>query len=168
MNVAHKYIHPHTPIQNYTKSITSKLYIFLHKNNKIQNIFVYIQYTQTTKIRNIYQSTKIYKQPNLNDTRKIKKNFQNKKIKKIVGEQPAVKWCENGEGGGHDVVLLALCLMRAMPIFAYCVRTQNVFLALSSIFVYYKQNKGLKTLVCMRNGHHTRKQDIYCANVAWQ
>ena len=129
-------IYTHTPIPNYTKSITSKLYIFLHNNNKIQNIFVYIQYTQTNKIRNIYKSTKIYKQPNLNDTRKIKKIFQNKKIKKIVGEQPAVIWCAN-RGGGHAIVLLALCLMRTMPIFAYCVRTQNVFLALSSIFVYH-------------------------------
>ena len=74
-------------------------YIFLHNNyNKIQNIFVYIQHTQTNKIRNIYKSTKIYKQPNLNNPRKIKKKFQNKKIKKIVGEQPAVKWCANRGG----------------------------------------------------------------------
>ena len=39
-------------------------------------------------------------------------------------------------GGGHDVVLLALCLMRAMPIFAYCVRTQNVFRVLCGICVH--------------------------------
>ena len=120
------------PIPNYTKSITSKLYIFLH-NNKIQNIFVYIQYTQTTKIRNIYQSTKIYKQPNLNNPRKSKKN---KKNKKIVGEQPTVPWCENG-GGGSCRSFTRLCPMCTISIFTYCVRTQNVFLALGSIYVYH-------------------------------
>ena len=128
-------IYTHTPIPNYTKSITSKLYIFLH-NNKIQNIFVYIQYTQINKTRNIYQSTKIYKQLNLYDTRKIKKKFKIKKIKKIVGEQPTVTWCENG-GGGHAIVLLGLCLVCTMIVFTYCVRTQNVFLALGSIYVYH-------------------------------
>lgn len=109
-----------SPLNIYTYTHPTKLYeihyflnyiYILHNNNKIQNIFVYIQYTQTTKTRNIYKSTKIYKQLNLNNPRKSKKIFQNKKIKKIVGEQPTVTWCENG-GGGHAIVLLvyALCV----------------------------------------------------------
>ena len=61
-------------------------------------------------------------------------------------------------GGGHDVVLLALCLMRAMPIFAYCVRTQNVFLVLGSILVCRKQNKVLKRLfACKTDVTHINK-----------
>ena len=151
-------IYTHTPIPNYTKSITSKLYIFLHKNNKIQNIFVYIQHTQTNKIRNIYKSTKIYKQPNLNNPRKIKKKFQNKKIKKIVGEQPAVKWCANRGGRScYSFTRFMPCACNAY-FCLLCAHTKRL-----SCVVWYMctpvTKQGLKTLICMQNGRHTHKWD---------
>ena len=118
------YTHPYQIIRN----PLLLNYIFLHNNNnKIQNIFVYIQYTQTNKIRNIYQSTKIYKQPNLNNPRKSKKKFQNKKIKKIVGEQPTVTWCENG-GGGHAIVLLVYALCVQYPFLPIVCAHKTIFL----------------------------------------
>ena len=61
-------------------------------------------------------------------------------------------------GGGHAIVLLGLCLVRAMPIFAYCVRTQNVFRVLCGICVHQWQNKVLKRLfACKTDITHANK-----------
>lgn len=104
------HIHLYQIIRN--PLLLNYIYI-LHNNNKIQNIFVFIQYTQTNKIRNIYQSTKIYKQPNLNDTRKSKK-IKIKKIKKSLVSSLPCHGAKTG-GAGHAVVLLAYALYVQYP-----------------------------------------------------
>ena len=77
----------------------------------------------------------------------------------------SLPWHGAKRGGWSCYSFTRLCLLCAIPVFAYCVRTQNVFLALGGILVCHKQNKVLKRLFVYKTDitHANRAKGSKCS-----